>query len=189
MLSRVYATHGAEAVKSMTDIMDRIKQSSESISNITNVISSIALQTNLLALNASIEAAHAGKHGKGFSVVASEVRVLALKNQKSAAETALIIKDEMENVEEGLSAAVNVTGLFETIAGNINEISDLVSHIAIICEEQAELVVNINLHVSEIAEVANDTMIHVEESATASKELASQADSLRDKIAFFRLKG
>jgi len=188
MLSKVYATHGAETVKSMSEIMDRIKESSKNISNITNVISSIALQTNLLALNASIEAARAGKHGKGFSVVASEVRILAVKNQKSASDTALIIEGEMENVEEGLSAAENVTGLFEVIAGNINEISDLVSHIAIICEEQAGLVVNINLHVSEIAQVANDTMIHVEESATASKELAAQAELLRDKIAFFSLK-
>ena len=183
-----YVATGGDAVKSMESTMNKVRDSSESIGKIIDVISSISFQTNLLALNASVEAARAGEHGKGFAVVAEEVRNLAGRSQKSASDTAELIKQDVENVEEGLRATNDVVTAFETIADKIGEISSLISGIAEISGEQLDSISNINTSVSEITMVANDTSATAEESASASQELTSQAELLRQKVAFFKLK-
>jgi len=185
--SQEYAMQGRTAVQSMTDTIHKIKSSSEGIAKIIDVIANIAFQTNLLALNASVEAARAGEHGKGFSVVADEVRTLAGRSQQSTSDTTVIIDEDTKNVEEGIKAAAEVVASFETIAGNISEISNLVSHIAGVSAEQLESISNINASVSEITRVVTDTSATAEESAAASQELSSQADMLRQKVAYFKL--
>ena len=188
MRAKEYVAIGDKAVKSMADIMETIKASSESIANILDVITSIAFQTNLLALNASVEAARAGEHGKGFAVVAEEVRNLAGRSQNSASETSGIIEKDLNHVADGLRTMDDVVDSFKTITSNIADISNLISYITEISAEQLESISNINVSVSEITEVVTSTSAIAEESASASQELSSQSEMLRQKVAFFKLK-
>ena len=186
--SQEHVFQGSGSVSAMTDTMHKIKASSEGIAKIVDVITGIAFQTNLLALNASVEAARAGEHGKGFSVVADEVRTLAGRSQQSTTDTMTIIDEDVKNVEEGINAAEEVVSSFETISNNISGIAGLITHIADISEEQLSSISIINASVTEIADVVTGTSATAEESAAASQELNSQAEMLRQKVAFFRLK-
>ncbi|MCL2852350.1 MAG: methyl-accepting chemotaxis protein [Defluviitaleaceae bacterium] len=186
--SQEFTVQGRGAVHSMKETMHKIKESNEGIVKIIDVITNIAFQTNLLALNASVEAARAGEHGKGFSVVADEVRTLAGRSQRSTSDTTTIIAEDTKNVEDGIKAAEEVVASFETIANNIDEISKLVSHIAGISGEQLESISNINDSVTEITRVVTDTSATAEQSAASSQELNSQAEVLRQKIAFFKIR-
>ena len=182
------AVAGEGIVMSMAENMNKIKESNESVSNIINVITSIAFQTNLLALNASVEAARAGEHGKGFSVVADEVRTLAGRSQQSASDTSGIISENTNSVEEGARAATDVVQAFAAISANINEINSLVSQITDVSSEQLKSIATINESVEEISKVVIDNSAMAQESASAAEELNSQADVLREKVEFFRLR-
>ena len=186
--SQEFAAQGSITVQSMTETMSKIKESSESISKILDVITNIAFQTNLLALNASVEAARAGEHGRGFSVVADEVRTLAGRSQQSASETSKIIDEDAVTVEKGMTAAEEVEVAFATIANNISEISLTISHIADISKEQLESISNINSSVTEITGVVSQTSATAEETAAASEELNAFAERLQSQVAFFRLR-
>ncbi|MCL1986800.1 MAG: methyl-accepting chemotaxis protein [Firmicutes bacterium] len=187
-LSKEYAQNGNQAVQIMTDTMNKIKLSSDGIANIIGVITDISFQTNLLALNASVEAARAGEHGKGFSVVAEEVRSLAGRSQNSAADTAKLIEESSASVGEGIKATEEVVSAFESIAQNIAEIADVISHISTTSQEQLEIISNVNSNVTEIAKVVTNNSASAEESAASAEELNVQAELLRNKVGFFKLK-
>jgi len=184
-----YATEGGETVKSMQEIMNNVQSSTADIGKIIGVITDIAFQTNLLALNASVEAARAGEHGKSFSVVADEVRSLASKSQKSAQDTAVIIDEDTKVVAQGIEASGHVAEAFNTIMEDIDQISALVSQIAVMAQDQAESIAHINASVGEISKVVQDNSATAEESASASQELNSQAEMLRELVSMFKLRG
>jgi|GEM_PF-3654443 len=184
--SQDFARTGGERVLSMEQTMGKIKDSSENIAQILNVITSIAFQTNLLALNASVEAARAGEHGRGFSVVADEVRVLATRSQQSAADTSAIVVEDNKNVEEGMTAANQVVAAFETIAGNIREVAELITQISAISQQQTKSITQMNTSVDEINKVVISNSSLSQESAAAAQQLNSQAELLREKVSYFK---
>ena len=176
---------GNSAVGAMAQTMNAIKSSSESIAKIIDVITSIAFQTNLLALNASVEAARAGEHGRGFAVVAEEVRNLASRSQKSAAETQAIILEDIAQVTEGLKTTEDVVNKFSEVSSQIREINDLINEISDASQNQLDSITGINSSVSEITDVVMNSSASAEESAAAAEELHSQAELLRERVAFF----
>jgi hemerythrin-like metal-binding protein len=120
------AEEGFHAMEDLLQAMQRIHDSGQKVTEIIRVIDDIAFQTNLLALNAAVEAARAGTHGKGFSVVADEVRHLAGKSAKAAGETSQLLEDTFQAVESGKRCADHTGHVFESM---VQEFTDVTSQV------------------------------------------------------------
>ena len=186
--SNNYAANGNEEMKSMVLSMDSIKTSSANISKIIRIIEDIAFQTNLLALNAAVEAARAGEHGNGFAVVAQEVRNLAAQSQQSVNETTGQIEDSLNKINDGMNAAQRTAKTLDTIFSEMQNVSQLISQIAVLSAEQAELITQFTMGINEISKVVQSNSATSEESAAASQVLNTQALALKNSVSFFRLR-
>ncbi|MCL2015540.1 MAG: methyl-accepting chemotaxis protein [Defluviitaleaceae bacterium] len=176
------------AVDSMTEAMAQIRLAGDGITGIMNTIGTIAFQTNLLALNAAVESARAGEHGKGFGVVAEEVRNLATRSQDSVKETGEIINRNTTNVEHGLSATEQVAEYFTTIMQDMQKISDFISQITEISKEQSESIATVNVNVGEISQVVAENSTVANQAAEVSRELNAQAEKLGELVGFFAVR-
>jgi len=192
-------TRIADNVKSASDSVSTLEGYSSQISGVVKIIREIADQTNLLALNAAIEAARAGEHGRGFAVVADEVRKLAERTSVSTQEiTGMIVKiqdgtrqaaQEMENsvskVSEGVELARRAGNAVSAIRASTVASTAAVCHITNALQEQSSAVHNIALQVEKVALGAKENTVSVENTSNAAQNLKELADELERLSARF----
>ncbi|MBD7911702.1 methyl-accepting chemotaxis protein [Clostridium cibarium] len=186
--AKLNAEEGHGQMEEMKRAVEEINNSSSNIYKIIKVIDEIAFQTNILALNAAVEAARAGQHGKGFGVVAEEVRNLAARSAKAAKETANMIEGSIEKAEVGTKIVNETAEVLNRIVGDTIKVAEFIDQITRASNEQAESIEQVNEGIMQVSDVVQTNSATSEESAAASEELASQAELLKGQVNQFKLK-
>ncbi len=171
----------------MVEAMSRISEASHKIGNIISEIENIASETNMLSLNASIEAARAGEAGRGFSVVADQIRQLAEQSSKSAVDTRALIEGTMREVENGNKVAARAVESLAIVVEGIRKVADSSKELSTISSNQMATMKEAELGVDQISDVIQTNAAVAEESSATSQELSAQAVSLDELIAKFEL--
>ncbi|GGI82181.1 methyl-accepting chemotaxis protein [Shewanella gelidii] len=183
------------------EVISNVHTETENVGGILDVIRGIADQTNLLALNAAIEAARAGEHGRGFAVVADEVRTLATKTQESTNEIQSMIEElqaqasrsvglmteNANSAGQTLDKSAEASNAIEQIDQEIRTIQDMNNQIATAAEEQSSVAAEINENVVSVNDLAASTAEDVQENVRTASDLNAMANRLRDAISMFKV--
>lgn len=183
-----------ESMQSVSEQMSRLEEDSQKVGDIIDVIEDIADQTNLLALNAAIEAARAGEQGRGFAVVADEVRKLAERSGEATKQITGIIKGMQVNTRYSVNAVQESAELsqktgvaFHKIVSMVNNAGQKISEIAAASEEQAAQSTNVLAAVENISATTEQSAASSEETASSAQSLANLAEELQNTVSTFRL--
>ena len=182
-----YATEADTRMEQLTEATRNIDQSSSQIGTIIKTIEDIAFQTNILALNAAVEAARAGSAGKGFSVVADEVRRLAAKSAEAVQNTDSLISRSIQDVKTGTESTSLAVSAMQVINDCIQSIKVLMDEIATASLQQSEMISSVENGIREISAVVQSNSAAAEKSAAVSRELSNQARTLNGLISRFRI--
>ena len=190
-----------EVTKETSHAIEALGNRSNEIGKIIKVIDDIADQTNLLALNAAIEAARAGEHGRGFAVVADEVRKLAERTTKATKEIGSMIngiqddtkqalstmENEVRAVEEGVELVKDTGTALSEIVNQVENVSSMVRQIATASEEQSTAADQISGDIEGVANITRETTKSAQQIEQASREIAKLASNLQDSVAMFKI--
>lgn len=178
--SSAAASAVGQKMNTTIDAIKTIEGSSKKIAESINIITEIAEQTNLLALNAAIEAARAGEHGKGFAVVADEVRQLAERSAKSALEISDVIQQSLSQVEAGVALSQESGEMLKKIVTETNAIAQQIDQISATTQEQAATM-------EENTSITESNASSAEELAAAAEEMSAQASILKEVVQQFKV--
>lgn len=178
---------GTEAMTSLVTTMEQIRQASEGTSAIIRDINEIAFQTNILALNASVEAARAGEAGRGFGVVAEEVRSLALRAKAASARTEHLLRLAVSAAQRGEELSAVAGQHFQKLAASTERVGALIAEVNTATSQQSQAIDQVNASVSQVDQVTQHNAAAAEESASASQQLEGQAKDLAAMVRRFQL--
>jgi methyl-accepting chemotaxis protein len=181
------AEKGGAVVSRVVATMNDINDSARSIGDIIGVIEGIAFQTNILALNAAVEAARAGEEGRGFSVVAAEVRNLAQRSAAAAKEIKGLIDTSVERVGNGSALAQDAGATMDEVVKAVKRVTDIMGEISAASSEQSAGIEEINLAVTQMDSGTQQNAALVEQATAAARSLDDQARGLKAMVGKFRL--
>lgn len=190
-----------ESVQESTLMVNKLRTYSVEIGSVVDVINTISQQTNLLALNAAIEAARAGEQGRGFAVVADEVRALAAKTQQSTVNIQEIItklqaqsekadrymNSNVELFQDSRLIAETVRHCFTDISDSVSQISDMNTQVSTASQEQSTVTQDIAANVMQVADMVTQNVAGIDQSNQASEELARLSEEQKRILNFFKL--
>jgi methyl-accepting chemotaxis protein len=181
------ANSGARLMIDAEAIMLEIHRMSNKVEEIVGVIESIAFQTNILALNAAVEAARAGTEGRGFSVVATEVRMLAQRSATAAREIKTLITNSVNQIDKGGQMIERVGKSMTEIVKSVQDVTGLMAEISRASAEQSNGIEEVNRAVSHMDEMTQQNAALVEQAAAASTSMRDQTDNMERAVGVFRL--
>lgn len=183
--ARENAIEGGKVMQETMEAMDVISKGSEEVTDIVRVIDEIAFQTNLLALNASVEAAHAGDTGRGFAIVANEVRTLSQRTSKAALEIKNLISNSSDQVAAGRVLVKKSNQKLEQIVNVASTVSELVADISEQSDQQRVSIDEVNTAMGDMESMTAKNSDLAEQTAQVSTFLSTQSEGLDELLGFF----